>query len=271
MPRPSTPEEAMRGFLSGEDPNLARFRRFMGRIPADPHCKLCAAPFEGPGGAVLRHLGFARFPGNPAICGSCIKSLNKMGVYGAEIPVSLLFADIRGSTTIGERLSPTEYRTYLDHFYRLASSAILQHDGMLDKFVGDEAIGLFFAGISGQEHASAAVRAARALLAAVGSADATGDGAIPVGAAVHTGNAFVGSTGTDGSVSDFTALGDVVNTTARLASEAKAGELLVSVETASAAGLDPSSWERRTLTVRGRSDPVEVFLLRPTPAPAPAS
>jgi adenylate cyclase len=267
MPRPETPEEAMRGFLSGDDPNLARFRRFMGRIPADPHCKLCAVPFEGPGGAVLRHFGFARFPGNPAICGSCIKSLNKMGVYGAEIPASLLFADIRGSTAIGERLSPTEYRTYLDHFYRLSSSSILQHDGMLDKFVGDEAIGLFFAGISGQDHSNAAIRAARALLAAASSPDATGDGAIPVGAAVHTGTAFVGSTGADGSVSDFTALGDVVNTTARLASEAAAGELLVSVEAADAAGLDASSWERRTLTVRGRSDAIEVFALRPVSAP----
>ncbi len=113
----------------------------MGRIPHGPHCKFCAAPFEGPGGAVLRHLGFARFSGNPAICGSCIKSLNKMGVFGAEIPVSLLFADIRGSTTIGERSSPTEYRGFLDRFYRLSSKAILDNDGMVDKFVGDEAIG----------------------------------------------------------------------------------------------------------------------------------
>ncbi len=242
---------------------MARMRRFMRRIPADPHCKLCAAPFEGPGGAVLKHLGFARFSGNPAICGSCIKSLNKMGVYGAEIPVSLLFADIRGSTTIGERLSPTEYRAYLDRFYRLSSSAILDNDGMLDKFVGDEAIGLFFAGISGEGHAAAAIRAARALLAGAGAADATDDGPIPVGAAVHTGSAFVGSTGTDGTVSDFTALGDVVNTTARLAGEAAAGELLISVDAASAAGFDGATLERRTLTVRGRSDPIDVLAVQP--------
>jgi adenylate cyclase len=263
MPRrPETPEDAMRGFLSGEDPNLARFRRFMGRIPDGPHCKLCSAPFEGPGGAVLRHFGFARFPGNPAICGSCIKSLNKMGVYGAEIPVSLLFADIRGSTTIGERMSPTEYRIFLDGFYRLSSRAVLDNDGMVDKFVGDEVIGLFFAGISGPEHASAAIRAARALLEAVGRGDATPDGPIPVGAAVHTGEAYVGSTGADNVVTDFTALGDVVNTTARLASEASAGELLVSVAAARAAGLDTGSLEHRTLNVRGRADAVDVVALR---------
>ena len=262
MPRPSTPEDAMRGFLSGEDPGLARFRRVMRRLPDGPHCKLCAAPFEGPGGAVLRHVGFARFPGNPDICGWCIKELNKGGVLGAEIPVSLLFADIRGSTGIGERSSPTEFRAFLDHFYRLSSKAILDHDGIVDKFVGDEVIGLFFRGISGPEHSAAAIAAARALLDAVGLAGASDSGPIPVGAAVHTGDAFVGSTGAGGAVSDFTALGDVVNTTARLASEAAAGELLVSIEAARAGDLDKPFLEHRTLSVRGRSDPVEVVALR---------
>ena len=255
----------MRGFLSGEDPNLARFRRLMRRLPHGPNCKICAAPFEGPAGAVLRHVGFARFPGNPAICSSCIKDLNKRGVFGAEIPVSLLFADIRGSTGIAERWSPSEFRTFLDRFYQLSSRAILENDGMVDKFVGDEAIGLFFGGVSGTEHAAAAIRAARALLDAVGRADASPNGPIPVGAAVHTGDAFVGSTGAGGTVTDFTALGDVVNITARLASEAAAGELLVTISAATAAGeLDASAVEHRTLSIRGRSDAVEVVAVRPT-------
>jgi adenylate cyclase len=210
----------------------------------------------------LRHVGFARYPGNPAICSSCIKSLNEVGVFGAEIPVSLLFADIRGSTGIGERSSPTEFRAFLDRFYQLSSRAILDNDGMVDKFVGDEAIGLFFAGISGSEHTAAAVRAARALLDAVGRAGASGSGPIPVGAAVHAGTAFVGSTGAGDVVHDFTALGDVVNTTARLASEAAAGELLLSITAANAGGLDTSRLEHRTLSVRGRSDGVDVVALR---------
>jgi adenylate cyclase len=260
----------MRGFLSGEDPGLARMRRFMRHLPHGPYCKLCNAPFEGAGGAVLRHVGFARFPGNPAICGSCIKSLNKIGVYGAEIPVSLLFADIRGSTGIGERMSPTEFRAFLDRFYQLSSKAILDNNGILDKFVGDEAIGLFFVGISGSEHSAAAIRAAHALLDEVGRPDASESGPIPVGAAVHTGHAFVGSTGAAGAVNDFTALGDVVNTTARLASEAAAGELLVSIEAARAGDLDLPSLERRTLSVRGRSDAVEVVAVRSSETPADA-
>jgi adenylate cyclase len=261
MPRPSTPEEAMRGYLSGEDPGLVRVRRIFRRVPHGPNCKLCAAPFEGPGGAVLRHFGFARYPGNPAICSSCVKDLNKVGVFGAEIPVSLLFADIRGSTGIGERLSPTEFRAFLDRFYQLSSRAILDNDGMVDKFVGDEAIGLFFTGISGTGHTAAAIEAARALLHAVGRPDATRTGPIPVGAAVHRGQAFVGSTGTNDAVNDFTALGDVVNTAARLASEAAAGELLVSIEAARAGGLDATTLEHRTLAIRGRSEAIEVVVL----------
>ena len=258
MPR-RTPQEAMRGFLSGEDPSFARSRRLFRRLPSEPRCKLCAAPFEGPGGAVLRRVGFARYAGNPAICGNCIRSLNKVGTFGAEIPVSLVFADIRGSTSIGESMTPTEFRAFLDRFYRISSETILGNDGIVDKFVGDEAIGLFFRGVSGAQHAASAIHAAHALLNAVGRDDATERGAIPVGAAVHTGEAFVGSTGAEGAVNDFTALGDVVNTTARLASEAVAGELLVSEEAATAAGVDIQMQTRRTITVRGRSGPVTVF------------
>jgi adenylate cyclase len=252
----------MRGFLSGEDPGIVRFRRVMRHIPHGPNCKLCAAPFEGPGGAVLRRLGFARYAGNPQICGSCIKGLNKLGVYGAEIEVSLLFADIRGSTGIGESMSPTDFRAFLDNFYKLSAKAILDNDGIVDKFVGDEVIGLFFIGISGREHSGAAIRAARQLLAVVDRADASARGPIPVGAAVHTGIAFVGTTGADGAVNDFTALGDIVNTTARLAGEATAGELVVSVDAVTAGGLDVRALERRTLSVRGRSDAVEVVVVR---------
>ena len=263
MPRPATPQEAFRGFLLGQDPGLARLRRVLRHLPHGPNCKLCAVPFEGPGGAVLRHFGFARFPGNPSICSSCIKSLNKLGVYGAEIPVSLLFADIRGSTGIAEQLSPTAFRAFLDQFYRLATRAVLDHDGIVDKFVGDEVIGLFFTGISGPQHAGSAIGAARALLADAGAPDASDRGPIPVGAAVHAGEAFVGSTGDGGAVNDFTALGDAVNTTARLAGAASAGELLVTVDAAAAAELDSTEWDRRMLSVRGRSEPIEVVALTP--------
>jgi len=261
-------EDEFRQVLTGEHPELTRRRGQMKRIPSNPRCKLCWAPFSGPGGAILRHVGFARFPANPSLCVNCIQQFRKAGTFGAEIPVTLLFADIRGSTTIGERMRPSDFRAYLDHFYRAGSDAIQRHDGLVDKLVGDEVIGLFFGGITGPWHQAPAIRAALSLLQAVGQEDATPMGPIPVGAGVHTGDAYVGTTGPVGAVNDFTALGDVVNTTARLASAAAAGELLLSVAAAEAAGWDTPGAERRQLELKGRHEPLEVVVLGPAAAGA---
>jgi adenylate cyclase len=97
--------------------------------------------------------------------------------------------------------------------------------------------------------------------------DATPSGPIPVGTAVHTGEAFVGGTGPGGTIEDFTALGDVVNTAARLVAAARAGEVMASVAAAEAAGLP--NGERRTIAIRGRAEPIEVVVLRDR-APEPA-
>jgi len=257
------PGDELRAVLTGEHPGLTKNRHWLRRLPAPPRCKLCAAPFGGVGGAVLRHMGFARYGGNPALCQNCIRTFTKAGITGAEIPATLLFADVRGSTSIGERLPPTAFRDYLERFYRLGSRAILDHDGLVDKLVGDEVIGLFFGGISGPGHARAAVGAATELMERVSRADATPQGPIPVGAAVHTGMAYVGPTGPADAVEDFTALGDVVNTTARLAALAGPGEVLISVAAAEAYGGVASGAERRTLEVRGREATIDVVVLRP--------
>ena len=113
--------------------------------------------------------------------------------------------------------------------------------------------------MSGEDHASKAIDAAIALLRATGHGSASGEW-IPVGIGVHTGVAFVGSVG-DKDVTDFTALGDAVNTAARLASAADAGEVLVSSAAADAAGIADRP-ERRRLDLRGRTEPVDVIVLR---------
>ena len=259
----TVPEDEFRKVLTGEDPGMARFRNVVRHFPASPRCKLCLSPFEGIGGAVFRRVGFGRFPGNPAICSNCIKDFRKKGITGAEIPVSLLFADVRGSTGIAEGMRPAEFRSFLDGFYRIGSEVILGHDGLVDKLVGDEIIGLFFGGISGPRHEAAAIEAAIELIHRVGRPDASPSGAIPIGAGVHTGEAYVGTTGPAGAVDDFTALGDVVNTTARLASSAAAGEILVTVAAAEAAEYDTNGLERRNLEVRGRHEPIDVVVIRP--------
>jgi adenylate cyclase len=259
MPRIQT-EDEFRAVLTGASPGFDRSRRRMQHIPSPPRCKLCAAPFAGPGGAVLRHFGFGRFAGNPALCENCIRGYTNRKVRGAEIPLTLLFADIRGSTGIGERLRPNEFREFLEHFYRIGSEVILHHGGIVDKLVGDEVVALFIGGIAGPAHAAAGIAAARDLLGRCGARDATPMGPIPVGAAVHTGEAHVGIVGDEDRAMDFTALGDPINTAARLASGAAAGELLISADAARAAGMASESLETRTLDVRGRTEPVEVLV-----------
>ena len=254
--------EDVRSFLTGENPLLAVQRKRNMRFPTNPRCKMCAAPFGGLGGAAFRMMGFGQFAGNPSLCKQCITQMRKNGMSGVEIPVSLLFSDVRGSTAMGERMRPAEFHAFLDHFYRLASDAILEHDGLVDKIVGDEVIGLFFGGVSGPQHAAAAVAAAIDLAERAAKPGATPSGPIPAGTAVHTGDAFVGATGPIGAVDDFTALGDAVNTTARLASAARAGEVLVSVAAAIAADSPTDGLERRTIEIRGRSEPLEVVVLR---------
>ena len=187
--------------------------------------------------------------------------LRKRQMTGVEIPITLLFSDIRGSTAMGERMRPADFHRFLDRFYRLASDSIVAHDGIVDKVVGDEVIGLFFGGISGPDHAAVAVAAAIDLAERAAQASTTRSASIPVGTAVHTGEAFVGATGLGTTVDDFTALGDAVNITARLASAAVAGEVIVSVAAAKAAGMATDRLERRTVEIRGRTEPIEVIVL----------
>jgi adenylate cyclase len=183
---------------------------------------------------------------------------------GAEVEVSLLFADIRGSTTLAEGIPASEYARLLNRFYAAATIVMVATDALIDKFVGDEVIGLYVPGFAGPEHARLAVQAARDLLHATGHGSSGGPW-IQVGAGVHTGRAFVGKVGSEG-VTDITALGDAVNIAARLASQAKAGEILVSDSTYHAAGLTSADLEQRNLYLKGRSEPVDVRVLKVAPA-----
>jgi adenylate cyclase len=226
---------------------------------------MCLRPFAGPGGAVMRMINLGPWHKNPKFCRGCYQAIDAHR-GGAEVELSMLFADVRGSTGIAEGMTPRAFTDLLNRFYAVASRELVARDAVVDKFVGDEVVGLFIPGMAGLDHARVAVDAARALLRETGHGTAGGPW-IPVGAGVHTGVAFVGSIGGDGEggsggdVTDFTALGDAVNATARLASLAGPGEILVTESAVDSAGLDPSGLERRHLELRGRTEPMDVVVL----------
>jgi adenylate cyclase len=246
-----------RRLLLGELKGPQRMRRIVGWIPSEPRCKLCAAPFGSPGKLFVRFLGFGPSRMNRRLCRACIRAIEKKP-GGAEVEISLLFADVRGSTALAEQTPAQDYSRLIARFYGVAAGVVDGSDGIVDKFVGDQVVALFIPGFAGPDHAARAIGAARNLLRETGN-DGDGEPWIPIGAAVHTGVAYVGTVG-EGDAVDFTALGDAANTAARLASSAGPGEILVSSAAAAAAELETSGLETRTLTLRGRTACVEAWV-----------
>jgi adenylate cyclase len=251
-----TPEELWERMLTGDLPRLQRMRQIWGAMPSPPRCKLCNAPFRGPGGVLMRALAYSPSTLNRRLCKWCIRAVHKHP-GGAELEISVLFADVRGSTAIAERMAPESFSRLLARFYGVVAEVIDERDGIVDKFVGDGAVALFIPGFAGSDHAADAIAAARGLLEQTANGD--GEPWIPIGAAVHTGRTFVGTVG-EGDARDFTALGDTVNTAARLADLAGAGEILISAESAAAAGLETARLEARRLELRGRDQPVDAWV-----------
>lgn len=241
----------------GTNRGLRFGRALMRRVPSQPRCQLCASPFHGPAGRLMRLIGKAPWPKNPKYCSACFKQLVEHRA-GAEIPCSLLFADVRGSTTMAESMRPAEFRTLMDRFFETASKVLVDHDAIVDKFVGDEVIGIFIPALTGELHAERAIAAGRALLSATGHD--TGQPWLPVGAGVNTGVAFVGTVG-QGEQVELTAMGDPVNVAARLASAAGTGELLVTTAAAESAHLPDVGLEHRVLALKGKIEPTEVLVL----------
>jgi adenylate cyclase len=256
--------DTWRGRLVGDDVDLVRIRRLWRHVPHGPRCKVCGAPFEGVGGVATRVVQHGRSTANPTMCGMCFGSL-KTHPGGAEIEVSIVFADIRGSTGIAETIGPEAFRTALQAFYRIAARAIEDHGGSVDKYLGDGVMALFIPVIAGEAHADRAARAAIELVEGVERSSLPASG-VRVGAGVHRGIAFVGVLGS-GDRLDFSALGDPVNVAARLGALADPGEVLVSRDVADHASTTVVGGEPRRVEIAGRAEPLEIVAIRPAGAP----
>ncbi len=258
-------EAFWRDFLTHGSPQERTQRRVLRMIPSSPRCRLCAAPFGGLGAPLMRVMGKTQSDENPTMCNACNVFLMRHH-GGAEVVGSMLFADIRGSTTIAESVSPAAFHDLINRFYSTASEVVFAHDGMVDKFVGDELVAFFIPLMSGERHAAQAVAAARSLLEATGHRQSGGPW-VPVGAGVSTGTVWFGAVG-EGSHVELTALGDEVNVAARLASAAAAGEILITSAAAVAAGVPVEGADRRRMALKGKQEATDVLSLR-VGGPAP--
>jgi adenylate cyclase len=250
-----TPKQRWDKVLTEGHAPLVRARRVFRYLPSAPRCKVCNNPFGGPAGRVLAAAGFSPSRKNPNLCSRCCDVLPP---GGAEVDIAVLFADIRGSTALGQRGAAADFAGLLNQFYTAATRTLLRHDAVIDKLIGDEVMAFFVRGISGPQYRRRAVLAGRELLEAVGYGSDKKPW-LQLGVAVNAGVAYVGNVG--GAVVDFTALGDPVNVSARMQQHAAGGELLVASGVADElTGMSP----RRRLNLRGYDRPTEVFVLKTT-------
>ncbi len=255
-----TPEEWWHGLLTGDNPDVPlRESRYMFSIlPGHARCKFCNAPFDGVWAPILRLMGRGPSRLTLQFCHQCqVAATEHLG--GAEVELTLLFADVRGSTKLGERMKPAEFSQLIGHFFSASSHVLLDTRAWVDKLAGDQVIGMYIPYFVGAHHVRVAINAAKELLHATGH-DERGGPWIEVGVGVHSGTAFIGTVGSKDGATDITVLGDVPNVAARLSSAAGPGEILISEDAYRRAELS-GALEQRSLDLKGKSQPMIVHVL----------
>jgi adenylate cyclase len=254
-------EHLWRSYLTtGDFPKERRQRKFFRFLPGSPRCKNCYAPFKGSGSFVVK-LVYGKQPSNlnPQLCNVC-EVFSRQYQGGAEIELSLLFADVRGSTTLAESMGPTEFSKLINSFYNTATHVLVHSDALIDKIIGDQVAGMYVPGFAGPKHAGRAIEAAKEIMLATGHDSPDGPW-ISLGVGVHTGTAFVGSVGSEEGTMDITVLGDAANTTARLSTVAGVGQILISEPASEAARISTAELEVQSLELKGKAEPVSVYIL----------
>ena len=233
-----------------------RLRQIFRLLPRDPRCKFCNAPFAGIGGALMKVVfGKERSVLNPRYCNLCDQA-SRAFPGGAEVEMSMLFADVRGSTALSATMRPTEFSKLIGRFYAKSTKFIIEEDGLVEKLAGDAVAAFWGAGFAGPDYVQRTIKVAQDMSKFMARQE------IPVGIGVHYGVAYFGAIGTPDGLTNFSAIGDEVNLAARLASKASAGEIIVSEQALQKAGMDGNALERRSLDLKGISQPVPVRVMR---------
>ena len=257
LPTPQVNERWWKDYLTKGHRLEHQARRIFPFLPAPPRCKICFVPFGGLG-RPLRYLGWSPSRKNPRLCTWCCE---RLPLGGAEVDIAVLFADVRNYTSLAEQLPGPDVAALVNRFYQVATQALIDHDAIIDKLLGDSVMALFIPGIAGSRYREMAVRAGEALLR--GNGYGTPDGPLlPLGVGIHAGPAFVGNVGAEGVV-DFTAIGDTVNVASRIQAQAAAGTILMSEAVYAAVADRYGELKSRSLALKGKQEPVVVRELRP--------
>jgi class 3 adenylate cyclase len=239
-------------------------------------CKGCwqqmhvPVPIRGPASLPLRLFGIRPSRMNPNTCTVCELMFTRvMKARQVTVEVSVLFADLRGYTGLSQTLAPDAVSSLLDAFYDECAAAIWEHDGILNKTIGDAVMAVFNFPIRHQNHAECAVLAGREIQRRCDARRAgllaegiglTGS-ELGVGVGIDTGHASFGEFGR--SHRDLTAIGTVVNTASRAQAAAEVGEILITQAVYDRAGPAISASEGRDYPLKGFESPVRLYSIGP--------
>lgn len=233
--------------------------RLFSHLPGSPRCSMCGAPFAGPGRLVAAPFGYRPSRKNPNLCVTCVEASPPGGV---TVDTGVLFADLRGFTAHTEGRTPHQVSDLLRRFYKCAEGVFFP-EAIIDKLIGDEVMALYLPfmrpDMTEDELKRLMFEHAGQLLSAVGYGSAEGP-FVELGIGLDFGEAFVGNIG-ERALYDFTAVGDVVNTAARLQGEAGGGEILLSERVAEGLA-GPRPGEAVSLQLKGKSAPFPAYRVR---------
>jgi adenylate cyclase len=191
-----------------------------------------------------------------------LENPNSFKLGGVTQTITVLFADIRGFTRISEHAQPEKIVHLLNRYFSAMTDIIFAHGGTLDKYLGDGMMALFGAPTVTPKDAANAVSAAvamqRRMLSINDELRAEGYPEIGIGIGLHTGEAIVGYIGSERR-SEYTAIGDTVNTASRLESNAKAGQILISEMSVTSARTRYQLLPRDPISVKNREQPVPLY------------
>jgi adenylate cyclase len=222
-------------------------------------------PLRGVLSVPFRAFGIRPSNMNPNTCTICELMFTKvMRARNVTIDATVMFADLRGYTSLSQSLPPDAISGLLDAFYDQCADAIWQYDGLLNKTIGDAVMAVFNFPIRSADHAGNAVRAAREIqrrwcvereTLAGGLGLAGSD--LGVGIGIHTGELSFGEFGR--SHRDLTAIGTVVNTASRAQSAAGADQILVTEEVYRRAESDLAGSQAKAYQLKGFEAPIELY------------
>ncbi|MGD2206837.1 MAG: response regulator [Anaerolineae bacterium] len=256
------PEQRVKGLRLGADDYVAKpfdYRELLERVKTRLRAKQRADELRAT--QQLIRETFERYV-SPRVVERLLADPSQVRLGGVQQPVTVLFADLRGYTTVTEALSPQDLVDVLNGYLAVAVQAVLAHEGTISRYAGDLIMAIFNAPLPQPGHPLRAVRAALRLRRDMTDFHATLPEPLRTkfGIGIVTGEAVVGNIGAREWL-NYTAIGNVVNLAQRLEELAGGGEILVDEHTRQTLGSAVQVETRGLTPIRGRSKPVAVYAL----------